>query len=93
MLGRAYPGNSSHRAAWQKLLASLAKQVPQSVTVAPVPGKEPDIQAVSFAAYPSRAYFLNTDCVKERTVIATIDGRKQELTLAAHEFRIMERKK
>lgn len=93
LLGKEYPGKADTSLFYKNLLHKLAGEVEQPVTIAPVPGKEEDVRAVSFAAYPSKVYFLNADCVSSRTVTAVIDGRKQELTLAAHEFRIMERKK
>lgn len=93
LLGKEYPGKESTAHFYKSLLHTLAGEVEQSVAISPVPDRKDDVRAISFAVYPSKIYFLNADCVSSRTVNATIDGRRQKLTLAPHEFRIVERKK
>ena len=91
LLSWEYPGAAAVAPLYQDLLRHLARGVRQPVTIAAVAGKEKDVEAVAFAAYPGKAFFLNTDCVAPRTVLATIDGRRETLTLQPTEVRIIER--
>ena len=88
-----YPGVPAIAPLYKDLLRHFAGNVRQSITIEPVPGNEADVDYIAFAAYPGKAFFVNADCVAERAVIATIDGKRGKLTLKPTEMRVMERGK
>ena len=86
-----YPGHAGIAPLYQELLRHLAGKVKQNVSIAPLPDRERDLDAVAFAAYPGKAFFLNTDCVSARSVTVNVDGRTEQLTLQPTEIRIIDR--
>jgi len=86
-----YPGHADIAPLYQELLRHLAGNVKQNVTIAALPGKERDRDAIAFAVYEGKAFFLNTDCVSERSVTINMDGRSEQLTLQPTEIRIIDR--
>ena len=80
-----YPGDSGPVSdAYDALLRSAARHIPQRVRLAPVPGAgRDDTRAVSFAVYGRHAYLLNIDCAGPRTVDVLVEGAApRRLTLA-----------
>ena len=83
-----YPGRVGALAdAYDSLLRRLAAAVPQRVRIAPADGRD-DTAYISFAAYGDRAYVLNLDTLKPRTVRLLVEGREpQEVALEPLELR------
>ncbi|MBR0056717.1 MAG: hypothetical protein IJP66_05250 [Kiritimatiellae bacterium] len=81
----AYPAaDVTRREAWCGFLARLMDSVPRRMEVA-----GDDLRYVNWAVYPDgTAYFLNTDCVRGRSV--TIDGVKTDF--APKEFKVLRAK-
>ncbi len=92
ILGKEYPGKNSTADFYKNMLAKLAGDVEQAVTIKPLESAA-DVRAVSYAVYPGKVYFLNSDCVAERSFKAVIDGTEKEFRLKPAEFISMERKK
>jgi len=78
------------RAEWEKLLRQLAGRVPQRLTIAPT-GAADETRFIATAVYDTKAYLLNLDMHKERTVAVTCGKAKGEpMTLKPLEIRILE---
>jgi hypothetical protein len=87
-----YPGHAGIAPLYQDILRHLAGNVKQSVTVSALPDKERDVDAIAFAVYPGKAFFLNADCKSERSVMVNVDGKSEKLTLQPTEIRIIDRR-
>ena len=86
-----YPGHAAVAPLYQELLRHLASDVKQNVTIASLPDKENDVDYIAFADYPGKAFFLNTDCIAERSVMVNVDGKSEKLTLKPTEIKIIDR--
>ena len=91
MLTRDFPVVSQVTSrVWTTLLAFLADEVEQRVTLIPSdpdPGKD-ERRYFTFAAYPDKAYLLNLDWEKEHTIEIRLPGdRTETVTLAPLEIR------
>ena len=87
-----YPGHAGVAPLYQDILRHLADGVKQDVTITALPDKERDVDYIAFADYSDKVYFLNTDCISDRSVIVNIDGKSETLTLQPTEIKIVERK-
>ncbi|MCL2710379.1 MAG: hypothetical protein FWE95_05820, partial [Planctomycetaceae bacterium] len=86
-----YPGHAGIDPLYRELLRYLAGKVEQNVTIAALPDRERDVDFIAFAAYPGKAFFLNTDCLSERSVNVNVDGKSETLTLQPTEIRVLVR--
>ncbi len=74
-LGWHYPAHhGAYPAFWGNVLAALARQVKQSVTIEPLPDGTDDTASISYAVYTDAVYFANMDCVRPRRFVA-VSGR------------------
>ncbi len=92
ILGKEYPGKESTARFYKNMLSKLAGELKQSVTIAPLDSTQ-DIRAISYAVYPGKVYFLNTDCVAEQGFKAVIDGQEKEFRLRPAGFLAVDRHK
>ena len=74
--------------AYETLVAKLAREVEQTVTI---DGDDDAMLAVSYAVYPKKLYFLNTDTTKAHEFTWTMKGKSRKLTLQPAEIKIINR--
>lgn len=88
--GREFPAATREgREAYSKLVRRLASEVKQTVTIASADPREVD--AITYAVYPSKVYFLNMDVRRERRFWYFLDGKRTDLTLAPCEIKAVGR--
>lgn len=80
-----YAGKPALRSLYKNTLRALASSVEQRVKL----DQTPDAEAISFAVYDDRAYLLNVDCRTSRVANVTIRGKKESLSFAPCEFKIL----
>ena len=90
--GRQFPAATKEgRAAYEALVRKLASEVKQSATISSETEGETD--AICYAVYKNKAYFLNMDTRHERTFDYVLDGKRDTMTLKPCEIRIVDRKR
>jgi hypothetical protein len=88
--GKEFPAASKEgKAAFLKLVSSLAAEVNQTVRISSADGE--DVKYIAYGVYQKKIYFLNTDTIKERTFTYEIGGKKTELTLKPCEIKVVKR--
>ena len=89
---RTFPDKTKEgREAYKALVKKLASEVKQSATISSE--NEGETDAICFAVYQHKAYFLNMDCRRERTFDYILDGKPGAMTLKPCEIRIVDRKR
>lgn len=91
LLGKNYPGSGAYAAVYRRALAAAAAAARPPLWLRPLPEDRDAPRYIHCAAYADTLYFLNTDCVRPRTVTAVADGRETRLTLAPCEFQAWDR--
>ncbi len=88
---RAFPAATKEGAdGFSALVRKLASEVRQTVKISSA--KNPrEVDAITYAVYPDKIYFLNMDTRRERRFEWEFDGRKRELTLGPCEIRAFPR--
>ena len=82
-------GNRDLGDIWAGVLRALAAEVPQRVTLSPVDGMDERVY-FNFGVYETKAYLLNLDGDRSRSVRVNLPGgRSETLTLAPLEIRII----
>ena len=88
--GKEFPAASKEgKAAFLKLVSSLAAEVNQTVRISSAAGE--DVKYIAYGVYQKKIYFLNADTIKERTFTYEIGGKKTELTLKPCEIKVVKR--
>lgn len=82
--GWQYPGaDKATNALYADLAGALAREVPQRITVESASPDDDDAVYCNFAAYGTKAYFVNLDCIAKRTVRAKFaDGTTKTIEMA-----------
>ena len=87
---RTFPDKTKEgREAYKALVRKLASEVKQSATISSETEGETD--AICYAVYAHKAYFLNMDCRHERTFDYVLDGKPGTMTLKPCEIRTLTR--
>ena len=83
---RTFPAATEEgRAAYESLVRRLAAGTWQTVKISsPEPGV---VDAIAYAVYPGKAYFLNMDTIAPRTFDFEIRGRRETMTLGPCEIK------
>jgi len=83
---RTFPAASKEgRGAYESLVKKLASEVVQTARIS---SDDPEtVKAITYAVYPSTAYFLNMDTRRERTFSCELRGHRSEMTLKPCEIR------
>ena len=86
--GREFPSATKEgRAKYEKLVRRLAAEVKQTVRIS---SDEPGtVDAITYAVYRSKAYFLNMDTRRERRFRYELGGRWRDIALKPCEIRIV----
>ena len=85
LTARRFPAATKEgRAAYEALVRRLAAGVRQTVTISSDDPRAVD--AITYAVYPSTAYFLNMDTRRARTFRYELGGRTRELALGPCEI-------
>ncbi len=87
---RTFPDATKEgREAYKALVKRLALEVRQSATISS--DTEGETDAICYAVYRNKAYFLNMDTRRERTFDYVLDGTKGSMTLKPCEIRVIDR--
>ncbi len=87
---RTFPDATKEgREAYKALVKKLALEVKQSATISSETEGETD--AICYAVYRNKAYFLNMDTRRERTFAYVLDGKKGSMTLKPCEIKVVDR--
>ena len=87
---REFPSASAAgKKAYEELVTKLAREVKQTVTIKGENYGAHD--SISYAVYPKKLYFLNTDTTKPHAFTWTMKGKTQKLSLDPCEIKIIDR--
>ena len=76
------------KAAYEKLVRQLAREVKQTVTI---DGDADALNSITYGVYGKKVYFLNTDTRHPRTFTWTMSGKVHELTLKPCEIKAIDK--
>ena len=82
--------NAAAKKAYGDLVAKLARDVKQTVTI---DGDPETLKCITYAVYPKTIYFLNVDTRHERTFTWVKNGVRKSLTLKPCEIKEVGRHK
>ena len=87
---RTFPAaTKGGEAEYAALARRLASEVRQTVRI--VSDEPGTVDAITYAVYPSKVYFLNMDTRRERKFAYEMSGRRSEMTLSPCEIKVVER--
>ena len=87
---RTFPAATAEgRKAYEELVRKLASEVRQTIRISAPDRSETD--AISYAVYANKAYFLNMDTRRARTFSYEQGGKSHEMTLAPCEIKVLPR--